>query len=117
MEIILLLFLSNQASRYFALARANKAPFIPDPITAITFGAPACGNDEFNIAFKALEDEGKIWQIRISNNEDIIVTSNFMYKHAGLNMNIFIDKRMDIGYGNVRRTLRGDLDSHELDQY
>ena len=101
----------------FALARANKAFCIPYPITAITFASPASGNDDFNIAFKAFEDEGKIRQIRISNNDDIIVTSNFLYKHAGLNMNIFNDKRMDIGYGNVRETLRGDFDAHEMDQY
>ena len=101
----------------FALVRANKPCFIPYPITAITFASPASGNDEFNIAFKAFEDEGKIRQIRISNNDDIVVTSNFLYKHAGLNMNIFTDKRMDIGFGDVRETLRGDFDAHQMDQY
>lgn len=54
--------------------------------------------------------------IRISNNNDL-VTSELVLKHTGLNMNLRKGRKMDIGYGNVRQKLGGNIEDHDLDEY
>jgi hypothetical protein len=100
----------------YALSRSDTTFFIPKPINAISFASPGTGNDEYLEVFKQQEKDGKLRHIRISNNNDIVVNET-RYKHTGLNMNLHAGLRMDIGYGNVRKTIGGNIKEHSLDEY
>ena len=100
----------------FGLAGSSLASFIPKPIIGITTGAFVTGNRDYYNEFKLLEEAGKLRYIRVSNDGDV-VTNEILYKHNGLNLNVFEGKVMDIGYGNVRDRRGGEIIQHDFSYY
>ena len=74
-----------------------------DKVLAMTFAAPVVGGQSYNEAFQALEKQGRLRYIRISNENDLIPTQPYpFYTQNGVNLHVRKDKKMNYAYRNTK---------------
>jgi hypothetical protein len=106
--------LSNLFS--FRVAQLNakgheSVKHLPDKVKALTFASPCVGNRDYQKEFQALEKQGLLRLIRVSNASDVIPTMNFYppvswicgtnashYSQNGVNLHYHSDGTVDVGY-------------------
>ena len=74
------------------------------PITAISFASPQVGNRGYNEAFQRLESNGYLRHVRVSNQGDLVPVnpSGFGYTQTGVNLHVRDNKKMEVGYRNLK---------------
>lgn len=63
---------------------------VKETVKLVTFGMPQVGKSRFAEAFSALEEDGKIRHIRVTNDDDPVPQpfAYFGYKHTGVHLNL-----------------------------
>jgi len=90
----------------FKLAGSDK-PWIPKPVTCISYASPLVGTKGFRTAFTLLEKMGLIRYLRITNFNDLVPTippfslgcTRRTFKHVGINLRIY-DKKFILSHPN-----------------
>jgi len=80
----------------FKLAGEKRLPWLPKPVTCISYAAPLGGTSDYRTAFEELEKEGLLRHLRINNEEDLVpATPPFSlgfrrryFKHVGINLRL-----------------------------
>ncbi len=82
----------------FKLA-GSDLPWIPKPVTCISFASPFAGTDGFRTAFTILEEKGLIRYLRVNNDGDTVPTippfslgRKRLMKHVGINLRLSKNK-------------------------
>lgn len=82
-----------------SLAATQEIPDMPLPIKTITYACPPVGDKSYAAAFEALEKEGKLRHIRVTNDGDVIPLTPFpiqpRYTQTGINLH-FRDKNEEM---------------------
>lgn len=86
----------------FMLGGQDPIDTIQLPITAVTFSAPAVGNQEFLRKFRWMEIQGVIQHIQVTNFGDVIP---LFWGHAGVSLQFFNDKKPKLKYSYYINTL------------
>lgn len=107
----------------------------PKTVTAITYAAPVIGDDAFNKEYQALEKEGVLRHIRISNEGDVVPTykipipfavkgDSSKYTQNGVNLFLRNEQQLEVDYRNTKTTmsqlqlnLMKTLNTHLLPEY
>lgn len=113
--------LSTLFSFYVA---ASDNPNITKPVKCVSIASPKVGSMSFFKAYQALEREGKIRHLRVSNDKDlvtqvpdrssfsaayVVVAQSSIFRHVGMNLTLYEDQKLfkiiypdlDSGYTNV----------------
>jgi predicted lipase len=107
----------------FILAGILEAKELPaKKVIAITYASPRVGNKKFQKAFKALEKEGKLRHIRVSNDGDVVpVAPSLGYYQTGVNLHVKPKGKMKVGYRKDRNFFTqvrlSSASMHSLDYY
>jgi len=73
-----------------SLAATQEIPDMPLPIKTITYASPPVGDESYAAAVEALEKEGKLRHIRVTNEGDLVPLTPFpiqpRYTQTGINL-------------------------------
>ena len=84
----------------FKLAGSPK-PWIPKPITCISYASPLNGSSGFRTAFHQLEKDGLVRYLRVTNDKDFVPTvPPAFYKHVGIHLRLE-EKRFSFRHPNT----------------
>jgi len=108
----------------FTLAGRLEMDGLPTNIrvNAISYASPRVGNKAYQDAFTALENNGKLRHVRVSNEGDVVaVAPSIGFWQTGLNLHVNPDGMMDVNYLNNRTFFSqvnlGAAWKHGLDSY
>jgi hypothetical protein len=68
-------------SALFVFQAANDAGIPIKPIVNISFASPYVGDSEFQQHFEALEKQGKIRHLRVTNEDNVVSLAPFVSLH------------------------------------
>jgi len=117
--------LGGALSQVLAFILAGNLETLGLPIKkvhAITYASPMCGEINYKKAFAALEKEGKLRHIRVSNKGDVVCVGPFFnYIQTGVNLHVNGYGALQAGY-NTERSFFSQLNlgaggKHSLKSY
>eukprot|EP00592_Proboscia_alata_P007177 CAMPEP_0194357660 /NCGR_PEP_ID=MMETSP0174-20130528/5112_1 /TAXON_ID=216777 /ORGANISM="Proboscia alata, Strain PI-D3" /LENGTH=422 /DNA_ID=CAMNT_0039127775 /DNA_START=367 /DNA_END=1635 /DNA_ORIENTATION=- len=106
----------------YGIAEIERDCSFFDKILAMTFASPVVGGKSYNEAFQALEKQGRLRHIRISNESDLIPTQPYpFYTQNGVNLHLRKNRKMDHAYRNTKVVFSqlsfDPLPNHGLKEY
>jgi len=93
----------------------ERVKHLPELVIALTFAAPVVGNEDFNKEYQYLEKKGVLRHIRVSNEGDLVPTTNFippfsfgikgdssLYTQNGVNLLFHHKDEVKVEYRNTK---------------
>ena len=112
----------------------ERVKHLPEAINALTFAAPVVGNEDFNKEYQYLEKKGVLRHIRVSNEGDLVPTTNFippfsfgikgdssLYTQNGVNLLFHHEDEVKVEYRNTKSFASqlgfSPLTNHKVGEY